>query len=200
MGTLRSKFWRTRLKQSSDSPPLALSLTCKKSQLVQVAAQVLGHLWTLGGFWAPNVTKLTTLIEKMDGELAWANRASLYGLLNFYREYGPAFAELIEPWRQLLGQDACPWMPEARECIREVVRCVIKVPRWLNADLSEELRMETRVSSHGIATLLLQQHPGKPRTWMPVASWGRCLEPLEKMESRVLLELKALHEGTWKNG
>ena len=35
---------------------------------------------------------------------------------------------------------------------------------------------------------------------MPVASWGRCLEPLEKMESRALLELKALHEGAWKMG
>ena len=35
---------------------------------------------------------------------------------------------------------------------------------------------------------------------MPVASWGRCLEPLEKMEIRVLLELKALHEGAWKMG
>ena len=35
---------------------------------------------------------------------------------------------------------------------------------------------------------------------MPVASWGRCLEPLEKMESRVLLKLKALHEGAWKMG
>ena len=35
---------------------------------------------------------------------------------------------------------------------------------------------------------------------MPVASWGHCLEPLEKMEIRVLLELKALHEGAWKMG
>ena len=35
---------------------------------------------------------------------------------------------------------------------------------------------------------------------MPIASWGCCLKPLEKMESRVLLELKALHEGTWKMG
>ena len=60
--------------------------------------------------------------------------------------------------------------------------------------------METRVSSHGIAALLLQHHPDKPRTWMPVASWGRCLEPLEKLESHVLLELKALHEGAWKMG
>ena len=60
--------------------------------------------------------------------------------------------------------------------------------------------METRVSSHGIATLLLQQHLGKPRTWMPIASWGHCLELLEKIESRILLELKALQEGAWKMG
>ena len=112
----------------------------------------------------PNITKLAALIEKMDGELAWANRASLYGLLNFYREYVPAFAELVEPLRQLLGQDARPWTPEAGECVREVARRVIKAPRWLNADLSEELRMETRVSSRSIAALLLQRHPGKPRT------------------------------------
>ena len=60
--------------------------------------------------------------------------------------------------------------------------------------------METRVSSHSIATLLLQRHLGKPRTWMPIASWGYCLKPLEKMESCVLLELKTLQEGAWKLG
>ena len=48
-----------------------------KSQLVQAAAQVLGYLWTSGGFWVPNVTKVAALIEKMDGELAWVNWASL---------------------------------------------------------------------------------------------------------------------------
>ena len=73
-----------------------------------------------------------------------------------------------------------------------MVQHVISVPRWLNADLTAELRMETRVSSRGIATLLLQQHLGKPRTWIPIASWGCCLEPLEKKESGILLELKAL--------
>ena len=35
---------------------------------------------------------------------------------------------------------------------------------------------------------------------MPVASWGHCLEPLEKLESRILLDLKALHESAWKMG
>ena len=72
-------------------------LNLHKNQLVQAAAQVLGHLWTSGSFWAPNVTKLAALIEKMDGELARFNWASLYGLLNFYREYIPASAKLVEP-------------------------------------------------------------------------------------------------------
>ena len=70
----------------------------------------------------PNITKLATLIEKMDGELARFNWASLDGLLNFYREYVPAFTELVKPLRQLLGQDTHLWMPEAGECIRKVVQ------------------------------------------------------------------------------
>ena len=46
--------------------------------------------------------------------------------------------------------------------------------------------------------MLLQRHPDHPRQWAPVASWGRCLDALERSESRVLLELKALREGAWK--
>ena len=60
-------------------------------------------------------------MEKMDGELAWFNQAALYRLLNFYREYVPAFTKLVEPLRQLVDQGAQFWMPEAGECIREVV-------------------------------------------------------------------------------
>ena len=41
------------------------------------------------------------------------NRLSLYGLLNFYRDYVPQFAELTEPIRKLLGQDATEWTEEA---------------------------------------------------------------------------------------
>ena len=33
-----------------------------------------------------------------------------------------------------------------------------------------------------------------------MASWGHCLEQLEKLESYNLLKLKALHESAWKIG
>ena len=74
-----------------------------KSQLVEDTAKVLGHQWSSGGFWAPNASKIQALLEKTDAELGRMPRSSLYGLLNFYREYVPAFAELAEPLRQLLG-------------------------------------------------------------------------------------------------
>ena len=81
-------------------------LNLHKSQLIQAAAQVLRHFSTSGGFWVPSTTKLTTLMENLDGEIAWFNWASLYGLLNFYKEYILAFTQLVKPLCQLLGQDA----------------------------------------------------------------------------------------------
>ena len=33
-----------------------------------------------------------------------------------------------------------------------------------------------------------------------MASWGCCLQLLEKLDSHALLELKVLHEGAWKLG
>ena len=33
-----------------------------------------------------------------------------------------------------------------------------------------------------------------------MASLGHCLEPLEKLESHILLELKVLHKGSWTMG
>ena len=44
-------------------------INLKKSHLVEDSAKVLGHLWSTGGFWAPNVEKLHALVAKTDEEL-----------------------------------------------------------------------------------------------------------------------------------
>ena len=84
-------------------------INLKKSHLVEDSAKVLGHYWSTGGFWVPNVEKLQALITRTDEELGRMSRPLLYGLLNFYREYVSAFAKLVEPLRYLLWQDARPW-------------------------------------------------------------------------------------------
>lgn len=87
------------------------------------------------------------------------NRASLYGLLNFFREYVPSFAEVTEPIRALLGSDAKEWTAEASNAVRSVVKRIIESPRWLNFDPAAELRVESRVCRAGLAIVLLQRHP-----------------------------------------
>ena len=171
-------------------------INLSKSQLVERSAKILGHTWYSGGYWAPVVTKLEALLTKSEEELARMNRASLYGLLNFYREYLPAFAETTEPLRELLGQDAQPWTTQATEAVRRTITAITNTPRWLNADLAQEIRMESRVTSAGIAVVLLQRHPEHRRRWLPVATWGRAVDALERNDSRVLLELRALREGS----
>ena len=78
-------------------------INLKKSQLVEHGAKVLGHQWSSGGFWAPCTTKIEALASASSSALGKMSRASLYGLLNFFREYVPTFAEVTEPLRLLLG-------------------------------------------------------------------------------------------------
>ena len=84
-------------------------INLKKSHLVEASAKVLRHYWSTGSFWVSNVEQLHALISKTDEELGRISRPSLYGLLNFYWEFVPVFAELLEPLRRLLQQDARPW-------------------------------------------------------------------------------------------
>ena len=74
-------------------------INLKKSKLGHQATRVLGHQWTTGGWWTPIPSKLESLATMPDTELATFNRASLFGLLNFYREYIPTFTETIDPLR-----------------------------------------------------------------------------------------------------
>ena len=59
-------------------------INLKKSHLVEDSAKVLGHYWSMGGFWAPNLDMFQALVSKTGKELGRMLRLSLYGLLNCY--------------------------------------------------------------------------------------------------------------------
>ena len=84
------------------------------------------------------------------------------------------------------------------EAVCKVAQWVLETPKWLNAMLDEELHMEVHLAVTGIAVILLQWHPERPREWVLVAMWGHCLEALEQWDSHILLELKVLRKGTYK--
>ena len=109
----------------------------------------------------PNITNLTALVEKTDSKLVWVNWVSFYGLLSFFREYIPAFANLFELLHQFLGQGTQPWMLAAGEYICKRAWQIITALCWLNVGLSAKLRIDTRVSNQGIAALLFQYHLDK---------------------------------------
>ena len=98
------------------------------------------------------------------------NPSSLYGLLNFFREYVPTFAELTEPLRELLGQDAKPWTTAAEATVRDVANRIGGYPLWMNMLAEGEVRVETRIVRDGLAVILLQRNPEKRTQWLPVAS------------------------------
>ena len=126
------------------------------------------------------------------------NRASLFGLLNFFREYVPRFPEMIEPLRELLGQDSKAWTPKVTAAVRGVVDSVVGTCRWMNPAMEEELRMEVRVAPGGLVAVVLQRDPAAPRRWLPVCCWGRTLEAAERHVPHVVLELMAFREAAWK--
>ena len=71
-----------------------LILNLHKSQLVQSATQAFRYHWTLGSFWAPNISKLATFMERTDNKLAQVNQASKYRFVVFFLIL--TFAELVE--------------------------------------------------------------------------------------------------------
>ena len=78
-------------------------INLKKSHLCQTSLKILGHHWQSGGYWYPEPAKLEALLRAGENDLKRLKRSHLYGLLNFYREYVPQFAEVTEPLRKLLS-------------------------------------------------------------------------------------------------
>lgn len=82
-------------------------------------------------------------------------KPSVYGLLNYYRDYVPAFAEVTEPLRAILGDDYKGWTQEAAHAVQTAVSLILEKVPWLAFDPEHEARVQTRVTPMGVSVLLL---------------------------------------------
>lgn len=75
-----------------------------KSQFVEALAKILSHQWSVGGLWAPNITKLITLERASENQLVLMNYVSLLKQYNIFMKYSTIFEEDMEPLNQFFGK------------------------------------------------------------------------------------------------
>ena len=86
-------------------------VSLKKSIVCADEGKVLGHRWHSGGYFTAEGKGLKALLELPHEQLAELPRASVYGLLSYFRPYVADFAVRSEPLRRLLAASHAEWTP-----------------------------------------------------------------------------------------
>lgn len=84
-------------------------VSLKKSIIGTEEGKVLGHRWHSGGYFTAETKGLKALLTLPHEELAELPRASVYGLLSYFRPYIPDFTVRTEPLRKLLAASSSEW-------------------------------------------------------------------------------------------
>ena len=86
-------------------------VSLKKSMVCADEGKVLGHCWHSEGYCTAEGKGLKALLELPHEQLAELPRASVYGLLSYFRPYVADFAVRSEPLRRLLAASHAEWTP-----------------------------------------------------------------------------------------
>lgn len=127
----------------------------RKSKIGVLKGQVLGHLWSSGGYFGPVPDKLIQLAKCSDREMAGINRPTLYGLLNWFKPYLPDFSLRTEPLRQLLAKPHLEWTTIHTKCVRDTIARILEGVPKLNFDPTATLRLESNTGPSGMVGILL---------------------------------------------
>jgi len=87
-------------------------VSLKKSIICAEEGKVLGQQWSSGGYFRADDKNLKALLELPHETMGELPRASVYGLLNYFRPYVADFAVRTEPLRRLLSATHAEWTQE----------------------------------------------------------------------------------------
>ena len=90
-----------------------------------------------------------------EGELSSMPRATLHGLLSYWRAYVPDFASRTTRLRGLLSQDARGWTPHHTAEVRKVLEFIVKGLPILNFDVKAPVALEVHIGPKGMAGVFL---------------------------------------------
>ena len=96
-------------------------VSLKKSIICTEEGKVLGHRWHSGGYFTAETKGLKALLSLPHEKLADLPRASIYGLLSYFRPYVSDFAVRTEPLRKLLAASSSEWNEAHTSLVQDVV-------------------------------------------------------------------------------
>ena len=130
-------------------------VSLKKSTICDTKGKVLGHEWHSGGLFTPQTKGLLALLEFPDERFGELERASIYGLLNYFRPYVQDFAVRTEPVRQLLSKTSAGWTTEHTRLVKDTIEKILKGLPVMNFEPEEEVRLELNLGPLGYAGVML---------------------------------------------
>ena len=86
-----------------------------KSHIATLFTKILGREWETGGYFSAEGKNLRALLTLDHEQVANTNRARLYGILSFYRDYVPDFAAITDPLRAMVADDSLIWDEETTQ-------------------------------------------------------------------------------------
>src|SRR5512144_1653085 len=119
-------------------------VSLKKSIICAGQGKVLGQRWSSGGYFRADDKQLKAILELPSHSLAGIPRASIYGLLSYFRPYVADFAVRTAPLRQLLSSSHAEWTEEHTSVVKSTIKAILEGLLVLNFDPSEVVGSSTR--------------------------------------------------------
>lgn len=167
-----------------------LTVNPSKCRFAQSHVKYLGHV-VGSGTHAPDPDRIAA-IEQLKPPRTKRELRSILGLLNYYREYVPAYSHLVLPLTALTGKrvpNVLPWNGEAQAAFESVKEALTAVPGLTAPDPRKDFCLATDASEVAIGACLSQEESGVNRA---IAFLSKKLTPAQRKWSAIEREAYAI--------